>query len=193
MIEKIKYKNADPTRLARYVKLHPHKLLNDYDYAIWIDANVIHLGDWSQYVQLLKKNNSSLGLISHPLRQCFYEEADACKQLNKDNAKLIDHQVKAYREAGLKKGEGLYETNFMVVGLKDSMIKKLFSLWWKQIIDFSKRDQLGLAGAMLKMKIDLSLLLPKGLSVREDKRFVYISHYQSRKVVFTDRLMQFLD
>ena len=39
-IRPIPYSCEDPTRLSRYVKLLPHKVLGEYDESLWIDANI---------------------------------------------------------------------------------------------------------------------------------------------------------
>ncbi len=87
------YYHSDSTRIARYIKTHPHQLFPGYHFAIWLDANIVPRGDLQKYVDMLRLENTSFGLIPHPNRDCFYQEADACKLRRKDNSSVIDAQA----------------------------------------------------------------------------------------------------
>ncbi len=111
------YYHPDPTRIARWIKTHPHDLFPSHEVAVWLDANIILKGDIHAYIEMVESQGAHLGLISHPHRACFYDEAEACKRLKKDSSKLIDKQVEDYRRAGLPLKQSLFETGFMVVPL----------------------------------------------------------------------------
>jgi GT2 family glycosyltransferase len=185
------YYHPDPTRIARWVKTHPHDLFPGHDVAIWLDANIILKGDIHRYIELVASKDADLGLIAHPHRACFYDEAEACKRLNKDAAKLIDRQVEQYRRAGLPHKQPLFETGFMIVPLKKRETSSALHLWWQQIEGFSRRDQLGLAWVNYRCP-DLKVvsLLPQGASVRDHEDFRYFRHSLARALVIPDVLLK---
>ena len=39
-VRKVDYSNSDKTRIARYIKTHPHTLLPQYKATVWLDANL---------------------------------------------------------------------------------------------------------------------------------------------------------
>lgn len=185
------YYHPDPTRIARWVKTHPHELFPTHGIAVWLDANIVLKGDLHSYIELVEHQNADLGLIPHPHRACFYEEAEACKRLKKDASKLIDRQVEHYRKAGLPLKQSLFETGFMIVPLKERETADALHLWWQQIEAFSRRDQLGLAWVNYRYP-DLQIvpLLPQGASVRDHEDFAYFRHSFARALVIPDILLK---
>jgi GT2 family glycosyltransferase len=185
------YYHPDPTRIARWVKTHPHELFPDHDVAIWLDANIILKGDIHRYIELVASKGAHLGLIDHPHRTCFYDEAEACKRLNKDTAKLIDRQVEQYRCAGLPLKQPLFETGFMVVPLRKRDTADALHLWWRQIERYSRRDQLGLAWVNYRCPdLDIVSLLPQGASVRDHEDFWYFRHSFARALMVPETLLK---
>jgi O-antigen biosynthesis protein len=175
------FHHPDATRIARYVKLHPHDLFPDYDVAVWLDANIILRGDIHKYVGVVRAEHGDLGLVSHPERECFYEEAEACKRLGKDTSAIIDAQVEHYRSRGLPVNQPLFETGFMIIDLKSEELQNAFRCWWQEIERFSRRDQLSLAWAIFEHPaLKIVPLLPGGISVREHDDFRYHHHHIAR-------------
>jgi len=185
------YHHPDPTRIARWVKTHPHELFPDHEIAVWLDANIILKGDIRHYIEVVTSKDAHLGLIAHPHRACFYDEAEACKRLNKDSAELIDKQAKQYRTAGLPLKQPLFETGFMVVPLGKQGISDAFHLWWQQIEQYSRRDQLGLAWVNYRYPdLNVVSLLPQGTSVRDHEDFRYFRHSFARALIVPETLLK---
>lgn len=185
------YQQGDPTRAARYVKMHPHKLFPDHDIAVWLDANIVFKGDLRHYVDKVDHENGDLGLILHPHRECFYEEAEACLRLKKDRADAIEGQVAYYRAQGVPEKQPVFETGFMVVPLRKRQAVEALSLWWQQIERFSRRDQLGLAWVSYQMpSLKIVPLLAQGSSVRDHADFTYFQHSYARALEIPDVLMR---
>jgi GT2 family glycosyltransferase len=173
--------HPDATRIARYVKMHPHELFPEYEIAVWLDGNIVLRGDVHQFIEKVTLEGASLGLISHPHRSCFYDEAEACKRLGKDAPAIIDLQVEHYRRHGLPLNQRLFETGFMIVRLQDTDVASVFRTWWQQLERFSRRDQLGLAWALFNAPgVEVASLLPEGASVRDHEDFQYFRHQFSR-------------
>lgn len=174
--------HVDPTRIARYIKTHPHTLFPEYDYAIWIDANIVLRADPQKYLGMVNAAGRRLGLIPHPHRDCVYEEIEACKLLAKDSHASLDGQAAYYRSQGLEEHGGIYETGFMVADLRDGHLSSFFSDWWRQIESYSRRDQVGLAWTLRSHPLEVCDLLPQGVSVREHEDFTYYSHKNARRL-----------
>jgi hypothetical protein len=151
-IEAMDYLFDDPARAARYVKTHPHLYLAGYDYAVWLDANIAFHGRIHDYVAKLAQSGLSFGAISHPLRDCVYEEAAACRRMSYDDPARIEAQMGRYRQEGFPRHGGLIETNFFLCRPGDPMLGRCFDLWWKEIDSGSRRDQLSLTYALAKQK-----------------------------------------
>lgn len=183
------YYHPDPTRTARYIKTHPHELLKEYDYAIWLDANVVMKVGVRKFIDSMLVEDSSFGTVPHPHRNCLFQEAEACKARKKDQSDIIDRQTAHYRRHGLRPNGGLFETGFMIVRLADKDAKNMFFAWWKQIELFSRRDQLGLAWALHEHAIAITKLLPEEVSVREDEDFAYFTHAECRSLIIPEKVI----
>lgn len=183
-LRSVPYSHSDRTRIARYVKMHPHRLFPAHEVAAWIDANILLKGDIRKYVELVRGAGAQIGLIAHPDRDCFYEEVEACKRFGKDKAVIIDAQADHYRANGLPHKQPLYETGFMVVQLQDAQAIAALQLWWRQIEQFSRRDQLSLSWVTHQMpELNIVSLLPRGSSVRNHEDFRYYRHSYARALM----------
>ena len=129
-------------RIARWHKVNSHILFPQADITVWMDGS-----------QLFKKINlykdligphmtgAHLATFKHPVRTCVYQEAQACKMLKKDNAKLIDQQMKKYRQMGYPAFAGMVETA-CVIRKNKPIVTAFNKLWWLEIDKHSFRDQL---------------------------------------------------
>jgi len=188
------YFHPDPTRIARWVKTHPHELFPDHEVAVWLDGNIVLRGDVNKYIEMVLLEDAHFGFVSHPHRECFYEEAEACKRLGKDVTEIIDQQVDHYRRHGLPPHRPLFETGFMVVRLGSATTCEALYSWWQQIEQFSRRDQLGLAWVNHHISnLRIVPLLPQGTSVRDHDDFSYFRHSSARVLKAPERLLQLGD
>jgi hypothetical protein len=114
----------DDSRVSRYVKLHPHLFLDDYDYSIFIDVNIKTVGDMRYLIHLLNQH----GFVSplHRRRDCIYEELEACVRLKKDNPQKMREQIDSYRSAGMSEHYGLIEANLLVRDQNNPYVSKLW-------------------------------------------------------------------
>jgi len=131
----------DPTRNAKYYKILSHIVLKEYDYSVWIDANIkMTVKD----MNVLLKNylqNHDMAVHAHPERNCIYEEAKECIKLGKDKTQIINHQMDRYRELGYQEQNGLISAGILI-RRHTSSISKLNEMWWEEIEHHSRRDQL---------------------------------------------------
>lgn len=133
--------DSDPCRNARFVKINPHLVLPGYEYWIWIDANIaVERIDFDQLLERYLKNHD-IALHKHPIRQCIYDEASACREKGFDLSEKIDAQITKYRDEGYPADNGLCSTSILFRRNTDRMID-FNNLWWKELSKYSRRDQL---------------------------------------------------
>ncbi|WP_277813178.1 glycosyltransferase [Hyphomonas johnsonii] len=167
---------TDPVRCARLHKTSPQRLLPDADIAVWIDGNIAVTGDIARYVDQVVAANASFGLVAHPIRSTFMEEARAIADYGLDTSDTVAKQVGRYVIEGFLGDEGLAETNFMVMDLRRPETQATLDIWRSEIEHGSRRDQLSFDYARWKAGATSEWLFEAGGSVRSNPAFAYISH-----------------
>ncbi len=174
-IRPIPYYSFDPTRTARFVKTHPHMLLPDYDIAIWLDANVLIVGDIYPLIEDLLVSGRPLAAFPHPLRTTLEEELQACTQRAKDDAETMKAQVEQYRRAGYR-CKDLIESNLMLFDLRSEVLPPFLDAWWTEIDRHSRRDQLSLNYALEKTGVRWQALSKPPDSTRNHPALALVKH-----------------
>lgn len=141
-------KDLTPVKQQRWVKLHPHELLKEYDYSIWVDANVSVLKDPSSLID----ESYSVQIPTHPARNCIYDEKAACLRIKKDKEEIMEPQMERYRAENYPKNNGLVQTNIMFRKHNEEECIRLMETWWAEIEKGSHRDQLSFNYALWKNK-----------------------------------------
>jgi len=144
--KQLEYSNTDPRRTARYHKIKGLELFPEADYIIWIDANIKSL------VPIKNLLDCEIKAIKHPGRNCLYQEAETCKRLKLDSENIINKQIKKYSDEEIPKDYGLYETGFLIRKNTEKN-KKLCNDWWKEVNNYSRRDQISFPYCLLKNNI----------------------------------------
>ncbi len=158
--------HIDPTRMARYVKTHPHIYFPRHRHSIWVDANLLIEGDVTPFLDALDDDHP-FAAFQHPHRECIYTEAEeVIKRGGLDDARVIQRQVERYRAAGYPANAGLTETNVLVRRHDDARLIALMNAWWKEIDNGSKRDQLSLNYVAHQAGFEIAPLAERGTSVR---------------------------
>ncbi len=175
----IPYFHEDPTRAARYVKTHPHILLNDYDIAIWVDASVLITGDIEKMIDGFIESGLPVGAIPHPDRKSVYDEAAACIRLGKEDPEEVGEQIHHYRSLRFD-CDDLIESGFMMFDLSKE-IKHFFDIWWAEIDTFTKRDQLSINYALKRSGLEWHPIMKRHQSLRNHPSFVLCPHSQNNR------------
>lgn len=168
-IRKIPLRNDGPARTARHVKINFHHYIGA-DISIWIDASYIinsNLDEWCN-----KKFVHPFTCITHPDRDCFYEEAAAVVSHGRDSDVNVKPQVDLYRSLGLPEHNGLIASGILM-RCNTKEVTDFCDLWWHNLSLYSMRDQLAwpladwyMPGVCKKVKWHY----PTGLE------FIYIPH-----------------
>jgi hypothetical protein len=163
-------------RTARHFKTMPHKYFPEADYWIWVDGNVRPKYTPEEMVEMWLPSNRRLAAFKHPDRKDLYEEARACKRFKKDTWDTLGSQVGKYRKEGHPKGYGLAETK-VVIRRNDPKVHRMNSMWWKEILNHSVRDQVSLPYVCWKLNMEWAII--PGRCDRSNE-FVHIKHTKGR-------------
>jgi hypothetical protein len=140
-------KYSDDNRNAKEYKILPHRYLEGYDISIWIDGNFII---WSHPEELLKLLNQSPFVLFNHYRNCIYDEHTAILQsadkdgAYRDDPKVMQAQIDRYRGEGFPSKFGLSANSVLIRMHHHPSVIQLMEMWWEEIQNGSKRDQLSL-------------------------------------------------
>lgn len=162
-VRSIPYENSDLTRLSRYPKMHPYKLVGEYMASLYIDANIQITGQhiYDRVVECYEQGIDWAG-IQHPYRDCIYDEAYAIYGLDTEaNIFRWCHQL---RSENYPRHRGLFENN-IIFRIHNDNTKVVNTMWWNLYEQHTRRDQLTLFYVLWKTSaINTALLLPEGES-----------------------------
>lgn len=172
--------HKDPCRSAKAYKILPHKFLPEYDYSIWIDGNFVvrkHPRD------LIEKYLDGCNFAAHDHndqkisdpRKCIYSEAQACINLGKDKPLSIIEHMSKYRGMGYPENNGLTTNMLIIRRHNQNDVIKAMEMWWSEIENGSRRDQLSFN--FVAWKLDLKFNYLKGNS-RDNEYFKMVSGHQ---------------
>lgn len=181
-VRKIPYRNDDPTRVARWVKTHPHILFPDYQYSVWIDGNVkiIDKKAYDIFNDLYNKG-VIVSSFAHSRKNCAYKECLGIMLSGKDTLQTMMPEVLHLKEEGYPVNNGLCETNCVFMRLDSPKVHDFCETWWGMIEQYSKRDQLSFNYALWKNRIPTHYLLGKHHCARNHVFFNYVGHAGSSK------------
>lgn len=144
--------DLDNIKKQRKVKILANRYLSDYDLSVYIDGNVEIVGNLTDFIsQNCDSKKGYIFIPKHPLRDCIYEEAEACIKYKKGDPDMFKKQVEAYKKEGFPEHYGLAENNIIIRYHNNKDCAKLMESWWKEIETRSHRDQLSLFYCVWKL------------------------------------------
>lgn len=141
----------DNVRLARKIKLLGHEILEAYDYSIWVDGKLQIRDDLLEYISANGGENAIL-CFNHPAHDCVYQEIELCKTLQKDSAEIMQEQINRYLDEGYPEHNGMIDSACLVRDLHDEQLRETMKIWWNEVLNGSRRDQLSFNYACWKNK-----------------------------------------
>jgi hypothetical protein len=143
-------------KIDRKIKILPHQYLPEYDYSVWIDASVTLKSSLAGFIDY----DFEMMIAKHLDRDCIYQEAKICKQLKKDHADIIDAQMSKYKSMGYPERNGL-TANTVLFRKNTPAVNTFMNLWWDQVWQFSKRDQLSFNYILWKYPLNIKYFSQK--------------------------------
>jgi hypothetical protein len=168
----------DAVRHSRYLKMHLAEFVPaaaGYDAIAYADGNLQFVGPLAGLFHDFADSLREIGLITHPLRCCVFQEAAAILLLQKDAPANVMRVIDFLLKERVSPNSGLFEMNFFMFKPVPS-VRRLFEKWWRLFEVYGNRDQLLLPYALSKQPVPIHPLLPEGVSVRNVDSIVYHPH-----------------
>lgn len=138
------FANLNKIELSRIYKIKPHLILNDYDYCVYMDAN-LQITDHSIYDQIdsFIKDETLWTAMKHPARDCLYQEGFAVVVSRKANYFRVKSFLHKLKSKGFPAHYGMTENGFILRDLRSPLVKTICDEWWNLFIESrTGRDQL---------------------------------------------------
>ena len=179
-IRKADFHHPDKARIVRWYKTHPELLVKEYEFSIWMDANIqIQTIAFYQRAIELHERHVTISSMWHHKRDCIYDEAAAVTFNSLDSERtILDWECKLLKEK-YPPHHGLFENNVIYRIHNLSEIIRLDNLWWSCIYDYSRRDQLSFKYSLWKLNIDCPYYLPSGKNTRNSDCVKWTSHQKA--------------
>lgn len=167
----------DKTLINRYLKMHSSEVFPEYDYAVYIDGNVCIASDISTLISVADEGKTGFAMHRHVLRDCIYDEAEACILYGKGNTEKLKEQVVQYKQEGFPAKYGMLEATVIIFNIHNRECQTLMSGWWDEFIrSGSKRDQIALPYVLWKRGYKISDVGCLGNNVYRNPKFQVLSH-----------------
>jgi hypothetical protein len=99
-----------------------------------------------------------------------------------DDTNVIQKQIEKYQSEGFSDDLGLFSTTCLA-RRHTSEVKKLQSLWWNEICEGSKRDQLSFTYCLWKLNMRCNVI-PGFCRIKPSNFFKMVSHYRPKGISF---------
>ena len=176
-IRPIPFSSPSHTRVARFPKLQPHIVLPEYEYSVWIDANVlIKGGEFYEKVNAKIAEGTKMAFVPHPSRDCVYEEIAQCFRDVRIGFREALRQRRHLLAMGYPEHWGLMETNVVLRRHCDPDVVRISNDWWEELQNYTFRDQLSQMPVCWKDGIRPDLLLGEGNNARNVPYLEVVRH-----------------
>jgi hypothetical protein len=165
----------DNHRLSRKIKILGHPIINDnYDISVWVDGSIVIEKSIKEFIkQFCSIDNYVFAGFKHHNRDCIYDEAKECLRLKKDDVKIMNKQMKKYRDEHYPEHNGLMEMTVFVKKNNDKKVKETMNLWFDILCNYSKRDQLSFCYAAYKTGLKYKQI---EMNIFDNEWFTWIKH-----------------
>ena len=160
----------------RYIKLHPHEFLKDFNVSIYIDSNIQVINKLSDFFFYIKEHPDSIFMYEHPFRKCTYKEIEIVVKQGLASFFKAKKQCQRYRDSSFPSNFGLFEAN-IIIRKHDKNTYKLMKYWWSEYQNSSKRDQTSLPFSSYQTDVKIHSLGPCNL--RNGGEYFYLDFSRS--------------
>jgi len=163
----------DPIRNAKIHKVLAHKYFPEYDYSLWMDGNcALNI----PIKVLIEKYlySADIAFFQHPEGYCLYQEAKTCIEAGFDDDNIIKNQITKYKKEGYPENHGL-SAGTIILRRHNRQVQEFNEIWWNEICQFSRRDQISLDYALWKSRVFANYFQEPWLWW-DDSLFIYNRH-----------------
>lgn len=164
---------------ARRFKILPHLLFSEFDYSLFVDANTLFTGDIELLISQYLLGRKFV-MWRHPERNGIsLEVMGILKGKKSDPSKTIEQLELYLNQEGLPRGTGLCESSFVWRSHRDKELTEFMEDWWSEVLNRTRRDQLGLCLLMWKKNLRPEILPEKLGDSRRNCFFLKLRHISS--------------
>lgn len=118
--------------LKSYYRIFAHEVLSEYDYSIWIEPNMVVVGDVCKFCKVYGNGNTFLG-FARSGEDCIYEDI-SCTQMGTDDLNIyIRKKIMNYQKEGYPEHHGLIDNSVMARSHRDVKLQEVMQQWWKEV------------------------------------------------------------
>ncbi len=173
--------HKDPVRSAKIFKVKPHEYFQKYDVSVWCDANFIICSDLNTFLNNFGTQANLLTFQHDQGRTCIYDEAKIIIQDKKDDPDIVKEQMKKYQSEQFPANAGLTACSILVRRHNEKDIIDMMNLWWNEIKQHSRRDQLSFYYCKWKLQTKMFMLAYPNYNIRYNQWFRWLPHnYESQ-------------
>lgn len=163
--DNIKKLNISIIKKQRYIKLFPHLYFKNYNLSIYIDATFIIKGDLNEFLLRIISPKYYLYGLEHPERNSIFKEFEAVSLYKKEKKNIITQLYKRYAKEKFPDNLGLIESCLLIRKHNNPDCINIMNLWYKEIIQYSHRDQLSFNYIKWKKNINMKYI-PKNYALQ---------------------------
>ena len=157
--------------INRYLKMHPHVFLPEFEETLYVDANIQLLRDPAPLFDV-NLSNGDIAIPYHMERGDIRDELNACLRTGKvgnDDYKSMLLRLRFYEEQSMPRRH-MTENN-VIFRRNSPAVRWAMKVWWDEVRQGMPRDQIALPYALHKTGIDV---VPVRDGPRTSKRFMTI-------------------
>lgn len=113
-------------------KIMAHELLKEYDYSIWVDPDVVIVGDILRFCKVYGGGKSFLSFPSAK-EDCIYENMSVTQMGTNDLNIKVRKMMLFYRKKGYPEHYGSIDGRVMVRNHKDPKLCRIMAEWWEEV------------------------------------------------------------
>lgn len=176
--------------LNRYIKMHPHLFLREYDFSVYVDGNIKILRSPRKLINSISKE-SCFAVYNHPYRKNVRAEGLICCKIGFFSYWFFISQYRRYI-ADRFADNALYECNIIFRSHKSHAVLNQSNLWWEEYSNGVKRDQISFPYTLFKSKISVTALGESDARYG-NKYFKHIAHSIPLRFSFRDHIIRFIN
>jgi hypothetical protein len=149
-------KQPSPRRQARWIKAQGYReYFPEHGFSLWVDAGMLILHDPVRAGKEIFRDGAELAAMRHPDRDNIRAEAGEIKRLCPDvDVERLKEQVRRYTKNVLKDQTELTTTGFLWRRHTERVCERFNPMWWKEIEQYTERDQISVDYAIAKSRVD---------------------------------------
>jgi hypothetical protein len=130
--------------------MRPHKVVPEYEVAIWIDSSVQVVGDVMPLVRNFMETGADVAMFPHPSGRTVAEEfafAIKARRIRPEFYEAAERQQERYAAAGVLDHK-VMECTIILYRLANDLLRVACENWWHELVTYADRDQVSQPFAM---------------------------------------------